>query len=183
MVAEVGSKRWTPKKDDFSYRNSSTHLACVAVCAAVKSSVWELIGTMYPWDLKTRTKRREKQEDYSVQIDGFAWHLIFVQGTQTLCSAEIKGRCYLLWRGPTKRSPCLTSVLFGNLKNWQKLSWSGTEACADKTQKIKKTTNRIWSSLVYLTWICWSQRQPKKEISHWRTTVPLGIYSAIWIDF
>lgn len=74
------------------------------ICAAVKPSVWELIGAMYLWTLKTGTKRREKQENGSVQTENFPLHLIFAFSMQTLCSVEVKGRCHLLWPGPPKKS-------------------------------------------------------------------------------
>lgn len=41
-------------------------------------------------------KERKKQENDSVQIEDFAWHLEFALGMQTLCSAEVKGKCHLL---------------------------------------------------------------------------------------
>lgn len=104
------------------------------VCAAVKPSVWELIGAMYLWTLKTGTKRREKQENGSVQTENFPLHLIFAFSMQTLCSVEVKGRCHLLWPGPPKKiSSSLTFVLFWTLGNWQKLSWWDTELCTDKS--------------------------------------------------
>lgn len=40
-------------------------------------------------------KKRAKQENDSVQIEDFAWHLAFALGMQTLSSAEGKGRCHL----------------------------------------------------------------------------------------
>lgn len=86
----------------------------------------------------------------------------------------------LTW--PNRKLISLTFVLFRNLGNWQKLSWLDTELSTDKNWKKKKNPI-FWLSLVY-PYVCLLGSTTKKNRSSWScTTMPLGIYNAIWTDF
>lgn len=94
VVTEVGVKVLGPPKKDVSYRNSSKHLACFAICAAVKILCWRVPGSCVPsgtWKPRPKAEKNKKIIPSRLRIS---------PGTKRLLWACRP--CVLLkWRGDT----------------------------------------------------------------------------------